>query len=384
MSTPPSSPPRSAPEKFHPYPCWAPRFWHGMTFLVWLRVLLANRFAVSPSRWPMAFAITLVSLFNSCLALLQRLCYGSRPDRVDIPPPLFIVGHWRSGTTFLHELLVLDDRFTFPTTYQCFAPSHFLVSDWFIPRFLKFLLPSKRPMDNVAAGWGNPQEDEFALCNLGLGSPYLIMAFPNGDHHQAEYLELQTVPAAHRSRWEQGFRWFLRRVAYRNPRPIVLKSPPHTARIGILLRLFPTARFVHIVRDPEVLFPSTLRLWKSLIAVQGLQVDRGQDRTEYVLDAFTRMYDSFFRDWPDVPPTQRYELRYEDLVQNPTAQLQALYEHLNLPDFEHVRPQLAATLVQNKEYRTNRYELPPETKALVASRWGEYARRYGYQVNDCV
>ena len=79
--------------------------------------------------------------------------------------PIFIIGHWRSGTTLLHELMSLDERFTFPTTYECFVPNHFLISAWF-DAWLKCLLPKQRPMDNMALGWDRPQEDEFALCNM--------------------------------------------------------------------------------------------------------------------------------------------------------------------------------------------------------------------------
>jgi hypothetical protein len=151
-----------------------------MTLGVWLRFAAANGFRISPTRWPMALGITIVSLFNSVLWLVQTALLGRRIERSKMEhPPIFIIGHWRSGTTYLHELLVLDDRFAYPTTYECFAPSHFLISNWLVARYMKFLLPQKRPMDNMAAGWHLPQEDEFALCNLGLGSPYKTMAFPN-------------------------------------------------------------------------------------------------------------------------------------------------------------------------------------------------------------
>ena len=31
----------------------------------------------------------------------------------------------------------------------------------------------------MPVGWDRPQEDEFALMNLGLGSPYEVVVFPN-------------------------------------------------------------------------------------------------------------------------------------------------------------------------------------------------------------
>ena len=54
----------------------------------------------------------------------------------------------------------------------------------------------------------------------------------------------------------------------------MLKSPTHTARVRTILEVFPDAKFIHIVRDPLVLFPSTVRLWKSLSEVQGFQIPR--------------------------------------------------------------------------------------------------------------
>jgi hypothetical protein len=365
--------------KFHRYPWWAPRFWHGMTLGVWLRFAAKNGFRISPTRWPMAAGITIVSLFNTALALVQQLLLGRRIAKSPIEhPPIFIIGHWRSGTTYLHELLVLDDGFAFPTTYECFAPSHFLISDWLVAKYMKFLLPAKRPMDNMAAGWDLPQEDEFALCNLGVGSPYKTMAFPNRPPQDADYLDLKQLSSSNLARWKAGMRLFLKRVAYRKPRPIVLKSPPHTARVRTLLELFPNARFVHIVREPVSVFLSTVRLWRSLYQVQGLQADNGHDVSEYVLSTFERMYASFEEDRRLLKRGQYFEVRYEDLVADPQGQIRAMYERLNLGDFERVRPRLEEFLVAKKDYQTNRFEPPAEVRSMVYARWAEFARRYGY------
>ena len=158
-----------------------------------------------------------------------------------------MIGHWRSGTTLLHELLVLDSRHTYADTYDCFAPNHFLVSSWLIRPTLGLLMPARRPVDNMAAGWDHPQEDEFALCNMGVPSPYLTAAFPNCPSQYPEYLDLRDVPPAAVQRWKDSLRWFLTCLTVRRPKRIVLKSPAHTCRIKVLLEMFPNAKFVHIV-----------------------------------------------------------------------------------------------------------------------------------------
>ena len=159
---------------------WAPRIWEGCDFFAWLRLLARNRFAVDWSHSYIAVVITLVSVSHTVLHYLQEFLYGEEIARTPIDhAPIFIIGHWRAGTTLLHELLVLDERHGYPNTYQCLDPNHFLLTETFFRRWMRFLMPSHRPMDNMPAGWERPQEDEFALCMLGQPSPYLAIAFPN-------------------------------------------------------------------------------------------------------------------------------------------------------------------------------------------------------------
>jgi len=207
----------------------------------------------------MALLILLYGTLNSALGALQRVFLGRRVARTEIREhPIVIVGHWRSGTTLLHELLALDPRHTAPSTYACFPPNHFLLTRRIIPPALSWLMPSRRPVDNMPFGWHHPQEDEFALCNMGIPSPYLTIVFPNQPPRHSEYLTLDGIPPEDLERWKRALRWFLQCVTLECGKRIVLKNPPHTSRIKILLEMFPDARFVHILRDPYVVFASTI------------------------------------------------------------------------------------------------------------------------------
>jgi len=145
-----------------------------------------------------------------------------------------------------------------------------------------------------------------------------------------------------------------------------------------LLELFPDARFVHIVRDPYVVFPSTVNLWKSLYRTHGLQTPTFAGLEEHVFATFTHMYAKLEEGRKLVEPSRFYELRYEELVANPVGEMRKLYEHLGLGEFEEVRPKLEAYLAANEEYRTNKYDLKPELRAEITRRWGDVIRRYGY------
>ncbi|MEN6404915.1 MAG: sulfotransferase [Thermoguttaceae bacterium] len=359
---------------------WIPRFWDGIGVIGWFSLLWRNRFAVAPSRIAMALIIAGLSFFNSFLWLIQIFFYRRKIERTRIDyDPIFVIGHWRSGTTLLHELLVRDPRHTYPDTYDCFAPNHFLVSGWWMKPWLQVLLPTQRPIDNMPAGWSHPQEDEFALCNMGLPSPYLTAVFSNRPPQYQEYLDFRGVSASALHRWKSQFLWFLKCLTLRDPKRIVLKSPPHTARIRVLLEMFPRAKFVHIVRDPRILFPSTVNLWRRLYRDQGLQAPKCEGLDEQVFQTLTRMYDAFDRDRDLLGKGQFCEVRYEQLVADPLGEMRRVYQELDLGDFEAARPGVEAYFAGQKNYRTNRYEITPEMKAEIGRRWKKYAERYGYE-----
>jgi hypothetical protein len=365
----------------HPVAWYMPRFWHGMRFSTWIRELVRGRLAISPSRVPMAIAITCFTALNSLLAAVDRVAYGRKVERVKIEkPPLFILGHWRAGTTFLHELLIRDPEHTYFTTYQCFTPHHFVLTERRLVPWIGMFIPEKRPMDNMATGWGRPFEDEFALQSLGVSTPYLSIMFPNQGSVYAEYLTLRDLPEVKRNRWQQELMRFCKRLTFRDPRRIVVKTPPHTARVRTLLEMFPEAKFVHISRHPFALYRSTVSLWRTLNAEEGLQVPRDESWLgPFVVDSLRTMYDAYLADRELLRDNQLVELRYEDLVEDPKSRIRAIYEQLELGEFARMEPALDAHLHDVKDYRTNRHALDAETEGQLRREWGRYFEEFGYE-----
>jgi len=364
----------------NPFPWYSPRFWHGMRFTTWMRALIRNRFAVSLAKLPTALSITGFSCFNSAAAAAEQLVYGRRIAKVELQqPPIFILGHWRAGTTFLHELLIRDPAHTYATTYQCFAPHHFVLTDAWITPWTAKILPNRRPMDNMAAGWQRPQEDEFALGNLGVPTPYASMMFPQGGPQHEAYLDLHDLSPAQRQAWQHALLRFFQRITFCDPRRIVVKSPPHTARVRTLLEMFPEAKFVHITRDPYALFVSTINLWKSLNEVQRMQGAGEQEWVEeYVLRCHEKMYTAYEADRQLLGKHQLYELRYEELISQPLETLHDVYQQLDLGDFARLKGPAQRHLADVKNYRRNHYELSEEKRAVVCQRWAGYFERHGY------
>jgi hypothetical protein len=146
--------------------------------------------------------------------------------------------------------------------------------------------------------------------------------------------------------------------------------------MGVLRAMYPGARFLHIVRDPYVVFSSTKRLWQSMNATQALQVDPGDDLGDYVFEAFEEMYRAFDRDRALLGPGELHEIRYEDLVADPAGRLEEAYAALELGDFGRVRPKLEVE--SRRDYQTNTYRHDPRIVAEIGRRWKPFIDRYHY------
>ena len=357
---------------------WQATIWTGMRFGPWWRLLCRHRFDVAPARLPTAGAVTVWSMVGSIAALLQRAVHGRRIAAVTPgPDPLFILGHWRGGTTYLHELLALDARLVCPTTFECFAPEHSLVLQCTAP-LLRFLLPARRPMDRMAADWLRPQEDEFACCLAGLPSPYETIAFPRHRRQNWRETDLDDLTPQQRECWDRLYLQVLRTVSYRRPGQLVLKGPLHTCRIPHLARLFPQARYIHLIRDPRQVIPSTIHLWRALYAWFGLHRANPADLEDDVFDTFHHVHARFDRHRTLIEPHRLCELRHEELTQDPVRQLRRLYEHLALDDFDAAEPVVRRYVEATSDYRPNRYTVSDRLQARMATELAPYLRRYGY------
>src|SRR5262249_85923 len=109
----PSPPPAAKPAQTTE---WQPPMWGGMDFFAWLRPVRRNGFAVHWTLIYVAVAITITSCFHTILRVVQDAIWGRQIRKTRLrKAPIFVLGHWRTGTTHLHDLLVLDERFTAPT-----------------------------------------------------------------------------------------------------------------------------------------------------------------------------------------------------------------------------------------------------------------------------
>ena len=198
--------------------------WHGLNWSGWNQ--LCQQAGPFPAQNRMRrLSIAAHSLLNSWHEFWEGCLYNRRLAQTQIEhPPLFILGHWRSGTTLLHNLLTLDPNLTYPNLYQVMFAGHFLLTEGLATRLTSWAIPKTRPMDNIPVGWRMSQEDEVALQLRTLLSPYMMLAFQGQREKYVRYFELTDLTPDELALWKSEFERLLKKLTIREPKPIVRRT----------------------------------------------------------------------------------------------------------------------------------------------------------------
>ncbi len=305
--------------------------------------------------------------------------YLRNRGKVRIQKPVFILGHWRSGTTLLHNLLCQSPGAAYITTYQTVF-TRYLGSAQLLKPFMNLLMPSKRPSDNVRLNVDFPQEEEFALCNLTLTSYYHFFYYPeSADEFFNSSVQIQDNKSG---AWKKTYDDLLRRAMLTMPEKkyLVIKNPVNTGRVNFLRELYPDAYFLHIYRNPYLVFLSTKKFFLELMPTLWFHEMSTSDIEELILEK----YIAFMKKFDEERDERIIDIRFEEFERNPVEILKAVYEKLDMEDFESVRPHLEAYAESQKKYRKNTYSISRREEQLVRNRWSEYLRRWNYELPENV
>lgn len=355
---------------------WQPRIWNGMTVSACRSLLAGNLSRISLRRYPLLLSVVATACINSMAVRLSGL-----KQQPPAQSPVFILGFWRSGTTWLHDLLTADQRHVAPTTVQCLFPRSFPVAEFLAP-FVDRLIPNGRPMDAMAVAPGSPQEDEFAILNAGLASPYRYFAFPSAMAGTIDSAGCWPETEAEQTEWLGVWHRFVDQVAFRSAgKRLVLKSPAHTGRIAQILKVYPDTQFVHISRDPEALLASNLNMFTAFTATQTFEprIASQEALTETVFRLFRRIYDAYFAEREMIPRGNLLEIAYEDLVDDPATTVGRVYRFLQ---GEAAIPEEVISIIDaRRDYRPGRHQaLADEALGRLQREWADYSRAFGYNV----
>ena len=325
--------------------------------------------------------VTLLGPFRA----MQRLIIKSRIKNTNLKDdaPIFVVGHWRSGTTHLHYLLAQDDRYMQLGSFQAFFFNIAFTTKWFFKPILKRVMPTTRPQDNVKIDTDSPSEDEHALVNMTHMSGMHLFFFPNQKDYFNKYNCFDGISKEELQEWKSIYSSLLKQVELYNKedKKLLLKNPHSTARIKVLSEMYPKAKFIFIHRNPYDVFKSTMTLYEKALQSQFLQEFSKQEQNELIVYCYEKMMSDYLLQRQDIPSDQLIEVRYDDLIAEPILELEKIYNQINLGEFQITKPKLEVYLNSLKSYKTNPSKaIDPAMKELIKTRWGFAFKEWGYKM----
>jgi len=355
----------------------------GIELPQWLSVLKKNDWQIDPQYLHRMAMVTGLSLPLTLAGRYEDAKFARQISALELnPTPIFVLGHWRSGTTHMHNLIGRVPSHTYSTVHQCVFPGTFLTTDSFLPSLTERLLGDTRTYDNVKQGWYEAAEDEIALAKLTGLSPYIAFMFPDNRAEYERYIDFITVPEDERKRWKEAFIYFVKKIMLQTGgKRVVVKSCAHTARIRIILEMFPDARFIYIHRNPYEVYSSTLHMrshtdWENFFHAPWDNWEQERERQTLLLGE--RIFDRYIQDRHLIPEENLVEIAYADLVGNEMKVVGEVWEKLGFGDWEGAEPILTEYVDGLKGYKTNKLHFDDKMKAKVYEAWRQCFDTFGY------
>lgn len=319
----------------------------------------------------------------------ERIFHERRIQNLDLSAdPVFVVGHWRSGTTHLHNLLCQDPQFGWTNFIQTAMPWDFLSRLKIALPIIERFLPDTRGMDNVRLSITSPQEEEMALGNMGSLSYYYCYYFPQ--HFRRVYREsilFDDVTDEELQKFRRDFLYFIKKLSLseRNQgKRLLLKNPANTARIPLIRSIFQGAKFIHIIRNPFEVFCSTLRHFQRTMSAFAWQEWREIDFDQLTRENYGLMMKRFLQIRSNFDPDSFYELRFEALEENPLLEIEKVYDHFKFPNKDMAIPAIQKYVQEQRNYRKNIYKLSKRQVAQIRRDWDFALDAWNYDLPEGV
>lgn len=328
-----------------------------------------------------------VTLFGTICLLplraIEAVCFSKKIAQTELAEdPIFIIGHWRSGTTHLHNVVSQDSRLGYLSTLHAIFPTCCvtLSKNKFLKNLIANLLPEKRMMDNVKMGLDYPQEEEFSLSCVTTSSHH-CNHFPSTITESFDQYVLHNVSDKEREKWKKTYMKTIRKASYMaNGKRLALKNPYNTARLEILLEMFPNAKFIHIYRNPYTIYVSALHDFIKEAEEMALQDFTENEFAAICYQLYEKLMKKYWETRDLVPKGNLSEVAFEDFEKNPLSEMKRIYTELNLDLNEEQLDNVTQYLDSLSDYKRNKYTFSSSLVDEISKKWGFALEKLNYSL----
>jgi hypothetical protein len=357
----------------------------GYTLPNFLYLLAQNKFKVNLQYIPrMTYSLSLSAIMLP-FYIKERLQFDKHIHQTEIThPPLFIIGHWRSGTTYLHNVLSQDKNLGYFTTFQAYLPGVFLGSEKLFKPLVSESIPKKRPMDDVPMHADYPQEDQYAIGAFCPYSYYHGWCFPKKMEFYNTSICMDDASKETIDEWKRYYLYILKKITlYQKGKQLILKNQDNTGKIKILLEIFPDAKFIFLHRNPYDLYSSMMKFMRITIPLFCIQKPPQLEIVEEsMMNLYKKMTQKYIKERSQIPKGNLVEVRYEDFITAPFKEIKNIYETLQLKGFQDAKPVFETYLRTQWNIKKDEYALDDVCKKKIEKKWGFAIKEFGYEINS--
>lgn len=300
-----------------------------------------------------------------------------QPEVLDtkLPPPIFIVGMPRTGTTFLHQLMSADSRTRSIPYWESFDP-----------------IPPKEGPDRRAAA-----VDRMLAQLEGIAPDYHAihpMTAEGAEECVALFMNfLRTLQFDIQYKAPSYVRWLLDQdanFAYReyskqlriihSNRPVgdrfLLKDPTHLVHFAALRSVFPDARIIFTHRNPAESLSSICSLYAHTRAIFSDDIDPIEIGREILDGYWPRAQDEAMRIRAALPESDYLDVHQAELARDPMKTVRGVYEKWNLEWDGAVERELESFLAASRAGGKNVHQHSPEGFGLRAEAMRDRLSQY--------
>ncbi len=298
-------------------------------------------------------------------------------DEVDIERPVVITGFFRTGTTFLHNVLAADPNNRIAKAWELAYPLGRLndpLGDvaWrraqakFTFGFNQAAIPDQGVAHNVTADSYEEDffllENDMAVLTFWVGFAAYSYAMDMLDWDMKEPYEFHKLQLKMLTAQRSAKRW-------------VLKCPWHIWNMDALMAVYPDAQIIFTHRD----ITKALASHCSLSAKMASKLKRSLDVNElgeFWLE-YTRIgLDRAMESRKAIPESQIYDVRLRDLMASPMTVLQDIYSHFDLEFTEETAGLLEERIAEKPTSQEGEHEYAIEDFGLTDKRVRETLKAY--------
>ncbi len=299
--------------------------------------------------------------------------------------PVFILGHWRSGTTFVHNIFAQDPRFGYTTTYQTVFPHYMMALQGLFKPVMGWLMPNHRPTDNMELAPDLPQEEEFALQNMCPYTYYNFWMFPERMQEYCDrFLTMKDAKEDEIADFKEQFMKLVKISMWNSRRNVkdaqfLSKNPPHTGKVKTLVEMFPNAKFIYLIREPYTVFESSRSFFTQTIGPLELHSIPLDEMERNILYGYKELHDAYQEQKKYIPEGNLFEVKFEEFEKDAMVITERIYRELNIPGWVEAKPLIEKYVESKKGYKKNKYSYDPRTVQMVNEAWGPILDQWGYE-----